>query len=1246
MSGQQGLWNKFNILIAKCCWAIIHWTSKNIQTRSSKIPDLCPTDEAENAEVYIDRLEEMLEKRSDTVREIAITAPYSGGKSSLINTFIKRYPNNKYTCISLAAFKDTYAPEDNSGVVMPDDYDHATNTKIATKSNNEHLYKIEKSIVQQILYRSDGSKIPDSKLGEIYFSIKSYFHALMTASTSISWLIILGAIVYVPDFKIGISFNNIISNHNLTNINLWIFSYFVSFPIIVFKDGYKHLHKHKITKLNPFKGEVVLEPQEKDSTFNTYLEEIIFYFETTKSNVVIFEDLDRFERTDIFIKLKELNKLINDCADVKQNVSFIYALRDDVFEGKNRTKFFDAIIPVIPIINTANSYPQIKKLLTQAELNTDLSDSYLRDISVYIDDMRILKNIIAEYSIYKNTLTIDLNFEKLFSFMLYKNIYCDDFAKLHDHEGVLAELFKNTRKIKQSRVKELTAQIKSYEQQLIDSECELTSSMLELNSHYLLKIMEKTGNHQGIIHINRTSIYEIPKQEVFDKLSQNNNHFNYNTQNSGLQNSRLSFNCYKDEMVPSYSIRKKRILDKGNDRQQKLKTETQNLTKKLDSNNNLSLRELASGLEREQVFKGVKDKALLIHMVEKGYIDKDYYIYMSHFIEGGMTKNDMNFVMSVKDNKPLDRSMSIDNLEETLKFLSTYDEFKNIAFFNYNVVDYYISNNNYYPLSVLIKEGIKESNDSLLLIEDSFSQIQEKSLWLKSLCSEWSDIWTDIITTSEVASLNKNGLLVKMLVEVDIDDGKYQLEKNTAFLCNYISGNEYISEYFPVKDDIREKLFLVFDFLGVNFQTLSGCKDETIFLRYVLKHQMFDINIENLIIILSSIQIDGGEDSLNYSYLLLIENIDFSKLMNSKINDIAHLIAIGHITTTQEQEIIDLLNNQDIDLSVKQDIIHNVDFKLSNLKWLKKDNELILLLENNRVQPNWLNTIFLHNNKETDESCLINFISDTENAEKLCEQDNELSDDNANDFYYYIIKDNISLDTFKKYNSYFGFTYPAHAFENISKDKLRYLIENSHLSINLKSYDSLRSINCRLSSLFLGKNFSDFVEGGQLSSEVSIESDDFYSLLEMKSLSRDQKICLINSRSILIEPSLNNEDLIDHLLPSSFVSEYKPDSSIPEIPIDKLIALLEQLNNDDKRKEVFTWQLQYLDVSNITSILRILDNDFLKLPDAKSYIYVGNTPINEALSKSLKYHDYISSITTSSNNLLGKQNIKINVKRN
>ena len=110
-------------------------------------------------------------------------------------------------------------------------------------------------------------------------------------------------------------------------------------------------------------AEIEIGKEISKSALNTYLDEILYFFSVSKYEVVFIEDLDRFDQSDIFVKLRELNQLINNSKKVKQNVVFVYAIKDDMFMNKERTKFFDFIIPVIPVINNSNSKDKLQAVL-------------------------------------------------------------------------------------------------------------------------------------------------------------------------------------------------------------------------------------------------------------------------------------------------------------------------------------------------------------------------------------------------------------------------------------------------------------------------------------------------------------------------------------------------------------------------------------------------------------------------------------------------------------------------------------------------------------------------------------------------------------------------------------------------------------------------------------------------------------------------------------------------------------------
>lgn len=89
----------------------------------------------------------------------------------------------------------------------------------------------------------------------------------------------------------------------------------------------------KINKVN-IKGELELGEKANKSVFNEHLEEILYFFERTSYNVVIIEDLDRFDNTDIFTKLREINFLLNNSNLIKREINFIYAVGDNLIKDK------------------------------------------------------------------------------------------------------------------------------------------------------------------------------------------------------------------------------------------------------------------------------------------------------------------------------------------------------------------------------------------------------------------------------------------------------------------------------------------------------------------------------------------------------------------------------------------------------------------------------------------------------------------------------------------------------------------------------------------------------------------------------------------------------------------------------------------------------------------------------------------------------------------------------------------------
>lgn len=349
--------------------------------------------------------------KEENIHNIAITGTYGAGKSTVINSYFHDKCRNDILKISLA----TFFLEKKDAVPLPE---------------------IEKSILQQIFYRKKATSFPFSRFKRIKsYSIKKTLFKEFCLIVSIIFSIkllkpdCLKSFFYkiANHFKLNELINNFPKVINGIDLCLFLVGIFCFFYIgFVFT---RFLYKVRPTKFSFQKLELGLDDIESESLLNKYFDELLYFFEITNLKIVIFEDLDRFRNPEIFFNLRELNSLINNYEKIKNKVVFIYALKDELFDDVDRTKFFDFIIPIVPIIDTHNSKDIMLKKQRQIRSFSKVEESFINEISKYINDMRLLINCINEFQMYDEVLDSN-NKTRLFALILYKNFYPKDFAEL------------------------------------------------------------------------------------------------------------------------------------------------------------------------------------------------------------------------------------------------------------------------------------------------------------------------------------------------------------------------------------------------------------------------------------------------------------------------------------------------------------------------------------------------------------------------------------------------------------------------------------------------------------------------------------------------------------------------------------------------------------------------------------------------------------------------------------------------
>ena len=70
-------------------------------------------------------------------------------------------------------------------------------------------------------------------------------------------------------------------------------------------------NKNIFKKINVQGNEIEIFEDSQNSYFDKYLNEVLYLFENSKADVIVFEDIDRFENVQIFERLREINMLTN-----------------------------------------------------------------------------------------------------------------------------------------------------------------------------------------------------------------------------------------------------------------------------------------------------------------------------------------------------------------------------------------------------------------------------------------------------------------------------------------------------------------------------------------------------------------------------------------------------------------------------------------------------------------------------------------------------------------------------------------------------------------------------------------------------------------------------------------------------------------------------------------------------------------------------------------------------------------------
>ena len=1032
-------------------------------------------------------------------KNIAVTGPYGSGKSSVILTLRKDYPQYKYLHLSLATLKAYQQESENLDIDKDND------------KNNKKLNRlIEYSILQQLIYREKQNLIPNSRIKRIFHIDK---WTLRKITMAIIFFFIAFIIVFEPRVFCVKWICNLLSGKWLNIIGDSISIMFMVCALFLLISYFiQALGNSKLNVLNLKNGEIKLS---EASIFNEHLDEILYFFQVTDYNVIIIEDLDRFETSDIFLKLRELNLLLNESKVIERKgerpIIFIYAIKDDMFLDSERSKFFDYITTVIPTINPSNSKDKLKGEL-EAKGYKDIADIDLKEMGFFINDMRLLKNIANEYQQYRERLSKDLLPQNLLAMIIFKNYHPRTFAELHRCEGKVYECLR----LKPIFIELINKDIrKKIEQAKLDNEAILQNQHLkenELRQIYIIGYIRRIGEP---IRFQFENTWYTPDElcensSLFDKfIGQTTIHYEY-----------YSCDCYGRKTTNSTS---EAIIFSDIERnidnlsyQQRLKaiqTNFEQLSRNI-SEIELELADLHSlkcselmqkvNLQECHEYTALELEPMIALFLLRGYIDENFYDYISYFYGNMISQNDWNFVLGVKLNRRIPFDIHLDNVENCIAEIPEY-AYKTKAILNIWVL-HYLSNSEKYEQNMrqVVKTTIK--NKAWDFFAQYYNTFKDDSdVVFSYLFSHKANLWE--------AFINHTGEFKSILLEIWI---KYaEIDKST------VNSKKWLAENYPYFLSLLPKIGIEYLQNLVNthkYQFVELDKGSEELLDTIVENNSYEFNQKNILLIANHLlKSETPYLSLNLTFIYETDNNTFIK------NVIEHItVCLKNIFSEPASKeetpasIIELIENESIDEETKKSYLKSQSNSIS-LNDITDEKDKEFAIKQFLISPTW-DEIYeyysLKGNSVTEE--LIRFIENF--IDDLIKSPFPSKEIEKELLHCLIATDSLPINVFREILPVFKrWRFGGTDLSKLPHDKMELLLRNSMLKYN--------EFNTKLLLPF-GDNFFAQYLLSQKSEYLKTPSDISYSK-ELLSILFSSTGLTIKEKSLLI-PCVQENHLEDN----------------------------------------------------------------------------------------------------------------------
>lgn len=1079
--------------------------------------------------IYNDALNFVFE--NNDIRNVAVSGAYSAGKSSVIESYKDKHKELSFLHISLANFETTeqQSIEDKNNNSSSND----TETDVKKDSNTSNIKEsiLEGKILNQLLHQIDVSKIPQTN-----FRVKQKISEESIFRITLKGIIFIIFALHICFFDKWCNFvSSLIQFKFLSFLEITTKSISLLFSgliiFIITCDALYNLIKTQknksIFKRLKFQGnEIEIFEKSDESYFDKYLNEVLYLFDNANADVIVFEDMDRYNINQVFQRLREINGLINlnRTKEDENPLRFFYLIRDDIFVSKDRTKFFDFIIPVVPVIDSSNSYDQFISHFENGGVLEKFDKHFLQGVSLYIDDMRILKNIYNEFMVYYNRIgTTEQDYNKLLAIIAYKNIFPRDFSDTQINVGFVSTLFNSQKEIIKDNINSIDTKTQALKEKNDLCKKEHLKNVDELNLIYTKK------NYYGVLdtsnpeYIKRKEIVDMIRNNKVDDLTKQITELEL--KKSELNNKKIRELITRENVYTVFNVCYKNFLGEKN-----------------------YFKEMKSS----QYFDLIK------YLIWNGYIDETYEDYMTYFYPNSLTTNDKKFLRSITDKKAKEWTYKINNPKLVLSRLREVD-FQEIETLNFSLFAYILDlqNDNSKYLIIFIEQLKKEKY--FMFMQEYFSNAPSLILYVDSINRYWTSFLSEIINRNEFSYEQKKEYILITLYYCDneiVDN-----INNDNFLSKTIASDP---KFLKIKTPKVEKLIDEFSRLNIKFKCIDYEESDKDLFEAIYQHKLYQFTFENISLMLEHIFNIQNKDDIQYKNYSLIVGDPESKLfeyVNENVDQYMTIILenCGDTITDIPKAVRELINNKNIEIPKRAKYVEFLQTQLELLQDIKDINFWDLFLQKGLIKYSEINILqYYFKSSKGLNDILINFINGSNRELKLSlnEIDSKFGEKSASSLFDDVIICNSLIDDkYRNIIDELGYTYDNFNVQEIQEQKIRILIELGTIKMTAENVRFMRTTYQSQFIYFIEYNISEYIKD----------------VIEKEPISNDELLCILD---LSIDNSFKT-NLISHTEePISIISKNYSDNVKEYIlqhnfDTSELLPLIDNYENQsDMIKEV------------------------------------------------------------------------------